>query len=553
MEDYVVVLCSVSLLLLLCGGGKAFYSIWWKPKMLERRLKQQGIRGTPYTPLIGDMKEFVRQIKEAWSKPMSLNHQIVSRVDPFTLNTVQRYGMHPLHVTSGYVLCVGILLMKPIFGLCFETCAGKISMCWVGTTPRLIIMDTEIVKEVLSNKLGHFHKPPLNPQILILTKGLSTLQGEKWVKHRRIINPAFHLEKLKGMIPVFAVSCSKMIEQWKENPFLQGRCEIDIWPELQKLTADVISRAAFGSTYAEGRKVFELQRELLTLTVEAMQTLYIPGFRFIPTKKNQRRKKLHNEITSMLRNIVQNKINAMRAGESSVDDLLGLLLQSNGQTDLSENASSTRSNEMMTIEDVIEECKMFYLAGQETTSSLLTWTMIVLAMHPDWQEKAREEVLRVCGEKEPNFEAIGRLKIVNMILNEVLRLYPPAIASYQHAYKETKVGDIVVPAGVDLNLPTLLIHHDPELWGDDAVEFKPERFSEGVSKASKDQQQAFFPFGWGPRICIGQSMAMIEAKVALAMILQQFSFELSPSYTHAPYTLTILQPQHGAQVILHQL
>jgi hypothetical protein len=95
MEDYYVVLFSGSLFLLLCGGVKAFYSIWWKPKLLERRLKRQGIRGTPYRPLIGDMKEFVSQIKEAWSKPMSLNHQIVPRVDPFTLNTVQKYGTRP--------------------------------------------------------------------------------------------------------------------------------------------------------------------------------------------------------------------------------------------------------------------------------------------------------------------------------------------------------------------------------------------------------------------------------------------------------------------------
>lgn len=119
----------------------------------------------------------------------------------------------------------------------------------------------------------------------------------------------------------------------------------------------------------------------------------------------------------MLRNIIQKKMNAIRAGESRVDDLLGLLLQSNSQTHLSENiSSSTKSNEMMTIEDVIEECKQFYLAAQETTSSLLTWTMIVLAMHPSWQEKAREEVLRVCGKKEPNFEAISHLKIVSISL-----------------------------------------------------------------------------------------------------------------------------------------
>lgn len=115
----------------------------------------------------------------------------------------------------------------------------------------------------------------------------------------------------------------------------------------------------------------------------------------------------------MLRNIIQKRVNAIRIGESTADDLLGLLLQSSNQNNLPEDASVTNDNGL-SIEEVIEESKQFYLAGQETTSSWLIWTIIVLAMHPDWQEKAREEVLQVCGKKEPNFEATTHFRIVSI-------------------------------------------------------------------------------------------------------------------------------------------
>lgn len=142
---------------------------------------------------------------------------------------------------------------------------------------------------------------------------------------------------------------------------------------------------------------------------------------------------------------------------------------------------------------------------------------------------------------------------MSMILNEVLRLYPPVTALFRYTQNKTKIGEICVPAGVETVLLTLFIHYDPKNWGDDVEEFNPERFSEGVVKATKDHQVAFMPFGWGPRICLGQNFAMIEAKMALSLILQQFSFQLSLSYTHAPRTVITLQPQHGAPIILHQI
>ncbi|KAL2945172.1 hypothetical protein RDABS01_022883 [Bienertia sinuspersici] len=451
---------------------RASNKLWWRPKCLEKKLRQQGIRGTSYSFLTGDMKEWVKQVEDAWSKSSSLNHQIVS-------------------------------------------------MCWAGPTPRLIIKDVEMMKQVLSNKQGHFEKPYLGPQLLALTKGLTTLEGEKWAKHRKIINPAFHIERLKSMAGV------------------DGSCEVDIWPEFQNLTADVISRTAFGSNFEEGKHIFELQKELVKLVIDAMQTLNIP-------ESEKKGVSQDDHIYAQRRD--SKKESAVKRGRSKTDDLLGLLLQSNQQNSEAENSTGLK-NGGLTIEEVIEESKQFYLAGQETTASLLNWTVIILAIHQDWQEKAREEVVRVCGRNLIDFEATTNLKTVNMILMEVLRLYPPVIAQYQHSYKETKVGDITIPAGVDVTLPTLLIHHDPEIWGEDVDEFKPERFSEGLSKGSKDQL-AFFPFGFGPRTCVGQNFALVEAKVALSMILQNFSIQLSPSYSHAPHTVMMLQPQYGAHIIL---
>lgn len=140
-----------------------------------------------------------------------------------------------------------------------------------------------------------------------------------------------------------------------------------------------------------------------------------------------------------------------------------------------------------------------------------------------------------------------------MIIEESLRLYPPVPAIKRKVKKEVKLGRLTLPPNLELYVSPLALHHDPQIWGDDVDLFKPERFAGGVAKASKNTSAAFLAFGFGPRTCVGLNFALVEAKIALAMILQRYAFTLSSTYVHSPIQTFMVRPQHGVQLILHAL
>ncbi|KAM7268058.1 hypothetical protein ACFE04_010224 [Oxalis oulophora] len=480
---------------------------------VEKEYRHEGLRGNRYRLFSGDNKESVRLSIDAISRPIDFTNDIDPRVIPFFHKQLQTYG--------------------------------KNFISWSGPAPRVTIMNPDHLKEIF-NKIYDFPKANINPLNKMLLGGFSNYNGDKWAKHRKIISPAFHQEKLKLMQSVLCASCSEIICKWGDLVIANnGQCEIDVWPDLVTLTCDVISRTAFGSNFKEGKRIFQLQDEQQIIVTQVMGSPYIPGMRFLPTKINKRAKKTSKELQEILMGIINKRLNAMKSGQATKDDLLGILLDSNREI-------SQIGNERMSMEDVLEECKLFYFLGHESLSALLVWTMILLSKHKNWQEKAREEIMHIFGNNKPDYDGLNHLKIVTMILNEVLRLYSPVSYLIRTIDKEMQFGDFTLPAGVQLLLPLLLIHRDRDFWGDDALEFKPERFGHGISKATNNQA-LFLPFGWGPRNCVAQNFALAEAKMAVSMILQRFSIELSSSYVHAPHFFLSVRPQHGAHLILRKL
>lgn len=204
-------------------------------------------------------------------------------------------------------------------------------------------------------------------------------------------------------------------------------------------------------------------------------------------------------------------------------------------------------------QEVMDNCLTFLLAGHETTASLLTWTVYLLALHPLWQERARAEVEEFCqsGQLVDN-QSIGRLKTVSMILLEALRLFPPQPVIGRRSLRDTRAGTYSVASGLEILIPVAAIHRDQQFWGSDSNEFRPARFANGIHGACKEPM-AYLPFGTGPRTCLGQGLALLEAKAILAVILPRCSWRLSPSYRHSPDVTLTLQPKYEMPVILDLL
>ncbi|WVZ76940.1 hypothetical protein U9M48_024854 [Paspalum notatum var. saurae] len=502
----------------------ALVQLVWRPYAMARRLRAQGLRGPGYRFFAGSLGEIKRHLAEGAAVTLDAgDHDYIPMVQPHLRKWISLYG--------------------------------RTFVYWNGARPNVCLADVNLVKQVLFDRTGLYPKDYTNPHVTRLVgKGLLLTDGDDWKRHRMVVRPAFHMDKLKMMTATMSECARSMMSEWEVQLAKDGGgvVEVELGKQFEELAADVIARTAFGSSYADGKRVFQAQREVQFLAFSTLFDVQAPALRYLPTKKNLKTWKLDRQVRAMLMDIIEARLaNSAAGGYGS--DLLGLMLEAAcAPPEHGEAAAPTLS-----MDEIIDECKTFFFAGHDTTSHTLTWAMFLLGTHPDWQEKLREEVRRECGggdaDAVPTGDALSRLKLVNMFLLETLRLYAPVPMLQRNASVDLELGGVVVPEGAMLSIPIATIHRDKEVWGDDAGEFRPERFENGAARAAKHPNALLLSFSCGPRSCIGQNFAMLEAKEVIAMILQRFELKISPKYVHAPMDVITIRPRHGLPMLIKRL
>ncbi|MED6169324.1 hypothetical protein PIB30_020458 [Stylosanthes scabra] len=366
----------------------------------------------------------------------------------------------------------------------------------------------------------------------LLGNGILRANGVSWSHQRKLVAPEFFMEKVKGMVDLMIESAQPLLTKWDKAIEAKGsdEVEIEVDEDLRSLAADVISRVCFGHSHSKGIEVFSKLRLMQKKMSKHGAFLFgIKGLR---------------EVESLIWELVEKRKEECSEKPSSKKDLMQLLLEA--------AMSDSSLPKDFAKQFIVDNCKNIYFAGHETVAVTESWALMLLAVYPEWQDRVRKEVAQVFSNGIPNADDLPLLKTLTMVIQEVLRLYPPGAFVSREVYKDTQIGELNVPKGVCLWTLIPTIHRDPEIWGPNANEFEPERFKDGVSKACK-YPQAYVPFGVGPRLCVGKNFAMVQLKVVLALIISRFSFSLCPSYKHAPAYRMIIEPGHGVQILIHKI
>jgi cytochrome P450 len=356
------------------------------------------------------------------------------------------------------------------------------------------------VHEVLVAKSRSFLKPKRLKQVLGQWNGngLVLNDGEPWVRQRRLVQAAFRQNELKAHSAAIARRAGQMLDGWA------GRREIEATSELGRFTLGVVGEALFGAQVEAHQDRFVEEVAVLneTAMAEMSAPFVLPMWAPVPAKRRMRK------AVSFLKGFVEGIIAERRRSSEGHRDLLSILLSA---------VDEEGDGGGMTDTQVRDEAINLLLGGNETTATGLTWTLHLLAEHPAIQEEIQKEVDEVLGDAAPTFEAIPRLRKVEMAFKEAMRLFPPAYVIAREAAADVSIGGYSIPGGATVQLLPYITQRDAR-WFEAPKEFRPSRFEAEDALP----RGAYFPFAAGPRACVGKAFALMEATIGLAMLLRRF-------------------------------
>lgn len=341
----------------------------------------------------------------------------------------------------------------------------------------------------------------------LLGKGLLLNEGAAWLRQRRLIQPAFSKARVESYAPAMVECAARMLDSWCERG--EQATERDLFAAISHLTMEIAGRTLLG-VEVTGQHA-EMSRELDAVMFDFLarfgSPLRVPDW--LPTPQNLR---LRGTIARMDK-ILQGLIEQRRSEGAGGIDFLSLLLSARDEEDGRGIDDRQIRDEVMTM----------FLAGHETTATALSWTCYLLARHPEVQERVHAEAIAVCGNRGPEVADMPRLAYCERVIKEAMRLFPPAYVIGRRPMADITIGKHFIPANTNVLMSQWIVHRDPR-WFPDPLRFHPDRWSEDA--VGRLPKYAYFPFGGGPRVCIGNGFAIFEAVLVLAMIGARYQLEL---------------------------
>jgi cytochrome P450 len=408
---------------------------------------------------------------------------------------------------------------------------GDVVGVMLGPMKVTLLSHPDLVEDVLVTRSKLWQKDRYLQTTLrpVLGEGLLSSEGDFWRRQRRLAQPAFHRDRIKAYGDIMVAHALRLAGIWRDG---ETR---DVHKDMMHLTLEIVAETLFGASVGHQAEVVGEALEAVLAVVSNPLELIVPALKRLPTPSRRRFARGVAKLDAIIYGVIEER---RKSGAGETNDLLSMLLHARDD-------DGTR----MSDKQLRDECMTLFLAGHETTALNLSWTWLLLSQHPEVSETLVREVDDVLGDRPATFADLPNLRYAAHVIAESLRMYPPAWSMGREAREDLEIGGFLVPRGTQVWFCPWSIQRDAR-WFDEPDAFRPERWAGDLAKTL--HRYAYFPFGGGPRFCIGQAFAQMEAVLLLATLTRAFRVEVLPTPRAVPETSVTLRPKHGLRVRLHQ-